>query len=198
MDDEWEDDAIELLGAMGALDDDEDPILGDLDDYVDELGARRRFGGRSRRRGRRRSLRSRLKRMLVPKTPGVPTPGGREQPLGFTTVQFTNTSALTLQLTCRPNRPIKGRRLIIDLVRSVAGSGGLLTVNRFDVGGKNQLLSQDPVTINAFAHDATLTLLALDPITPGVPGILEITASAQPGVGETVDVAATLYCLSIG
>jgi hypothetical protein len=185
--DEYEDDDDEAIELLGAIMEDEDPIL----------GLRVPRGRALAPRARRRAARRAMVKALVPRTPGVPKPGGREQVLGFEPVQFDNTSALILELTAEPDRPFKGRRLIIEAVRSAAGSGGLLTVRRFDIGGKNQLSSREPVLFAAFQPDATLSILLLDPITPGVPAVLEVEASAQPGVGETVDVGATLYGLSI-
>jgi hypothetical protein len=182
-----EDEDVEAIELLGALMDDEDPILGLRVPRGRGIGPRRR----------RRVARKALAKALVPRTPGVPAPGGREQPLGFEPIQFTDASALILEMVCEPDRPFKGRRLIIDAVRSAAGIGGLLTVRRFDIGGKNQLASREPVTITAFQPDATLSILLLDPITPGVPGVLEIEASVQPTTSATVDVGAALYGLSI-
>jgi len=170
-----EDELVELLGI-------DDPLL----------GARV-----PSRRGRRIS-RTELRRALVPKTPGVARPGGRLLMLGFEPVQFTNTSALTLNLTAEPQRPFKGGRLVIDAVRSAAGSGGLLTVSQFQVGQVNQLVSQEPIILAAFEPDATLVEISVDPATPGIDITLSITASAQPGVGETVDIGACLFGLSVG
>lgn len=181
---EAEDEAIELLGAIMGED---DPILG--------VRVRRGRGIAPRRR--RRAARKALVKALVPKTPGVPEPGGREQPMGFSPVQFTDASALILELEANPDRPFKGRRLIVEAVRSASGIGGLLTVRRFDIGGKNQLVSREPVIFGAFQADATLSILLLDPITPGVPAVLEVEASVQPTAAATVDVGATLYGLSI-
>lgn len=181
--DELDDEEIELLGE----------VLG-LDDAI--IGARRRRRG-GRRGGSRRMRRAALKQALVPKTPGVPTPGGRQQPLGYSPVQFTDASALILELVANPDRPFKGFRLVIVAVRSAAGIGGLLTLRRFDIGGKNQIASREPIVLDAFAHDATLVELALDPLTPGVPSVIEVQASVQPTTAATVDIGAALFGPSI-
>ncbi len=187
----------ELMMMLGQEDDEDDFDEEEIELLGELVGAPRRRRSSARRRPRS-MLRAQLRRALIPKTPGVPSPGGRQQPLGFTPMQFTATSALILELVADPDRPFKGMRLVIDVVRSASGSGGLITLRRFDIGGKNQLVSRQPVTANAFEVDATLVELALDPLTPGVPSVLEIQASAQPGTGETVDIGATLFGLSIG
>lgn len=186
--DDEEEEHLELLGAIM----DEDPILG-------QRRLRRLMRRPKRRRVRTvRRARAALKKALVPATPGVPKPGKRGQPLGFTPVQFTNTSALILELEADPDRPFQGERILIEAVRSVAGSGGLLTVRRIDIGGKNQLVSREPAILGSFAADATFVELELDPVTPGVTCVIEVQASAQPGVGETVDIGATMFGKSIG
>ncbi len=175
-----DEDAYELLGELMA---DDDPVLG------------ARF---SRARGGSRRARAALAKALVPRTPGVPKPGFREFPLGFEPVQFTNTSALTLNLVAEPQRPHKGTRLVLDIVRSAAGAGGLITVSTLLVGQNNQLQSAEPIIAAAFDVDATYVQLSLDPAGPGLRVIVGITCSAQPGVGETVDVGGALWGSAIG
>jgi len=181
----YDDEQIELLGAL--MEDDEDPILG-----------ARRMTRVPARRGGSRAARRALVKALVPSTPGVPKPGFREFPLGFAPIQFTPTSGLTLNLVAQPQRPHKGTRLVLDIVRSAAGSGGLITVSSILVGQQNQLQSAQPIIAAAFEQDSTYVQLALDAATPGIDVIIGVTCSAAPGAGETVDVGGALWGTAIG
>jgi hypothetical protein len=169
---------IELLGALQ-----QDPIL----------GARV-----PAKRGGTMAARQALVSALVPRTPGVPKPGAREFPLGFTPIQFGAATALTQNLVARPQRPHKGTRLVLDIVRSAAGSGGLITVSSFFVGQNNQLQSAQPIIAQAFVSDSTYVMLNLDPAVPGIDIVVGITLSAAPGAGETVDVGGALWGIAIG
>jgi hypothetical protein len=198
MDDEWDDmdldeDEIELLGELLGEDedDDEDPILGQRFRMHRRITARR-GGGRGLTRARKR-----IRRALVSRTPGVPKPGARELYLPFTGVQFDNTSALTLTATARPQIPIKGRRLVVGVTRSVAGSGGALTVVSFRVGQREQPASAGGAPVETFAAGSFGVDLAVDPAQPGIEVTIQYNAAAQPGVGETVDITTVLIGLAI-
>lgn len=185
LDDEADMEELELLGELMG----EDPILGQRTRLHTRIPAGRAGGAMS--------ARARLAKALVSKTPGVPKPGGRELPLGFTPIQATNTSALAFNLTANPQVPIKGRRLVVDVVRSAAGSGGLITVTDIRVGQRSQMVSAQPLTVTTFGAGSFGVDMALDPAEPGIVITLSVAFSAQPGVGETVDVAATLIGLAI-
>lgn len=188
-----DEDQIELLGELLGVDpyyllgeDEEDPLLGARPAMHRRVTSRRGM-----------SSRARLRSALVPKTPGVPKPGGRELVLGFPVVQFTNTSALAFNTTAAPQVPFKGRRLVIIATRSAAGSGGALTMTDLRVGQRSQLVSAQPVPIEAYQADAYGGDMAIDPATPGTDIVLSVAAAAQPGVGETVDIAACIIGLSV-
>lgn len=191
-DDEYEADMeeLELLGELMGDDDEEDPILGQRSPLHRRISARR---GGSRRI---QSSRARIRKALVPKTPGVPKPGGREQPLGFTPVQFTDSSALVFNLTAEPQVPLKGRRLIIDVVRE-AGEGGLITIVDLKVGQRSQLISAQPLIVAGYGPTAFGVDMALDPAVPGTVVTLTVACSAQPGSAKTVDIGAMIIGLSI-
>ena len=101
-------------------------------------------------------------------------------------------------MVAEPQRPFKGGRLVIDAVRSAAGIGGLLVVSSFTVGQVNQLVSAEPIILAAFEPDATLVEISVDPATPGIDIIIQITVSVAPTTAETVDVGACLFGLSVG
>lgn len=172
---------IELLGAMN-----EDPILGARRSRVP---ARR--GGSAR-------MRQALYKHLVPRSPGVPKPGFREFPLGFEPVQFTDSSNLTLFLVAHPQRPHKGTRLVLDIVRSADGIGGLITVSSFMIGENSQLQSAEPIIAASFDTDSTYVQLSCDPASVGNIITIGITCSVQPTAAATVDVGGALWGSAIG
>jgi len=173
-----DDDVIELLGMIS-----QDPILGR------RVPSRR--GGTSR-------MRAALHKALVPVTPGVPKPGAREFPLGFAPIQFVNAGPQQLDLVALPQRPHKGTRLVLDIAESVAGVGGLITVDSLLVGQANQLQSAEPIIAGAFANDSTYVMLNLDPATPGIRIVVRINITGVLGIGETVDVGGALWGVAIG
>lgn len=129
---------------------------------------------------------------LLPQIPGVPARGLGEQPLGFGATAFTATSGTLLTLTASPQRPFRGRRLIIDITRTGASATGLVTVTRLDVGVDNQLPGSGSIAAASFAANAVGVNLDLDPATPGVNVTLQLNISAAPTMTDRVDVAATL------
>lgn len=212
---------IALLGAM--FDDELEGYDEDLDDELegfhdddddDELGAfawRRRFSARTTRRGtaarrirrpRRAIVLARKKaaylNKLVPAIPGVPASGARNFPLGFGFFVFVNGGPTFTTLTANPQRPYKGARLVIDIARSVGAVAELVTVTSLNIGQDNQLVSAAALPAAGFRPDATNTVLALDPATPGIDIVLGLAVSAAPGVGETITVSAMLVGPTIG
>jgi len=178
-----DEDFITLLGALGA-----DPILG------------ARAPGRSRVALSRRvaANRAALVKALVPKTPGVNKPGARNIPLGFTPIVFTPTTALNQNLVAQTQRPFRGQRLVLDLVPSAAGVGGLVTVTSIMVGQVNMLASAQPIIAAAFVNNATYVQLDIDAATPGIIITIGIQIGVVPGAGATLSVGATLFGLAVG
>lgn len=131
-------------------------------------------------------------RRLIPPVPGVPARGLGEQPLGFGTTAFTATSGTLLTMTASPQRPFRGRRLVLDITRTGATSTGLVTLTRFDIGVDNQLPGSAAIGAAAFAATAFGVDLDLDPATPGVNITLQFAISAAPAMTDRVDIAATL------
>ncbi len=188
------------LTCMGYADD-----LADLDDLdvgsltigdLQEMGALPRRGGGRRGGGKRGNGFD--TRRLIPKTPGVPRPGARLQPLGFGASAFTATSGNIIALQALPQRPFKGQRLVIDLTRTGATSTGLVTVNRLDVGVVNQLVSSGALSVTAFAATAFDVNMQLDPATPGIAITVQLATSVIPTSPDRIDFSATLFGTSIG
>lgn len=184
-------------------------LIGELvdEDFADDpyayLGQERVL---ARRGARMRTFRSPSKRVArlaeVAREVSDPLPGvGRLQPavwpLGFPTIQFTNTSATALQSQTSPQRPFKGSRVIIALART-ANATQLVTMNNLRVGTNSQLISTDPVAVAAFAADAFHTVLQLQQAKPGVNVTFDFGVSANPGTGETIDVQPTILGITVG
>jgi len=210
----------DLLELMGVHEEDIDALLGDEDDDDDDdlegyddddaiIGARRRgrrgrFARRGRRRGRRpmrrsyQAKRAALRSALVPKTPGVPKPGGREWPLGFGVFTFVNAGVTTNTFTASPQRPFKGIRLLVVVNRSSGATAELVSISSLNVGQSNQLVGASALPAEGFAQNAFQVTLALDPATPGIDITIGMNISAAPGVGETVTVSPMIIGLAVG
>jgi hypothetical protein len=191
-------DEEDMLELMGFDDDDLDEILGDDDDDDDDdaiMGRRRRRG---RRRGRRARGRRTVRRALVPKTPGVPTPGPRNWPLGFGLFTFVNAGVTTNLFTAAPQRPFKGVRLVVVVSRSAGATAELVSITSLNVGQTNQLVGALALPAEAFGPGAFQVDLALDPATPGIDITIGVSISAAPGVAETVSVNPVIIGLAIG
>jgi hypothetical protein len=160
----------------------------DLADVGASFGPRRFTRAAARPGGQRYSP----ARRLIPPVPGVPARGLGEQPLGLGSTAFTATSGTLLTVTASPQRPFRGRRLIIDLTRTGATATGLVTLTRFDVGVDNQLPGAGAIGAGAFAATAFGVDLDLDPATPGVNITLQFNISAAPTMTDRVDIAVTL------
>lgn len=196
---------------MGLLD-----YIGDLDAYVgdDEMvGApvrrRRRQmpfyqrgGGvnvtalAQRAQGEMRDRRVMAAQVITPAAPGVPKPGPREEPLGFPAFAFVNAGATSVAQTTRPQKPFKGARLVIDIARTGATATGLITVVSLLIGSRNVLVNANPIGAAAFAANAFGVQLSMDEAVPGIDIVLTLATSAAPGVGDRIDVAATIIGLT--
>jgi len=164
----------------------------DLADVGDDLEIGWNPFKRRRKRGARGATRQIPARRLLPQIPGVPARGLGEQPLGFGATAFTAGSGTLLTLTASPQRPFRGRRLVIDLTRTGASATGLVTLTRIDVGVDNQLPGSGALAVSTFANNAVGVNLDMDPCTPGVNIVLQFNISAAPAMADRVDLAAAL------
>lgn len=181
-------------------------VLGAVLEDPYEMGATRRVRARygapaamrlSQLTAHREKAIARTEEEIASPLPGVPAIGPKVLTMGMPTVQFTNTSALTLQSVAQPQKPFQPYRLIIGVTRSAAGSGGAITLTTFSFGTNEQRVAIQPQAVEAYAGDVTYSQMKLDPVQPGVDITLAVTAAAQPGVGETVDVTFLFFGLAI-
>lgn len=135
---------------------------------------------------------------LVPRIPGAPAVGMRMQPLGFPVVIFTATSGTALVSTTRPQRPFKGKRLVVALARTGASATGLVTVTALNIGTNNQFVSSGPIGADAFAANAFDTNLELAACTTALDITINYAISAAPTTTDTVAVATTIIGEAIG
>jgi hypothetical protein len=166
--------------------------LADIGDY--DLGA---FGFRRKKRPARGAVSRVPARRLIPSTPGVPNRGLGEQPLGLGASAFTAASGTLLTLSASPQRPFRGRRLVVDITRTGASATGLVTITRLDVGADNQLPGSGAIGAGTFAATAFGVDLDLDPATPGVTVTAQFNISAAPAMADRVDFSATLIGQSV-
>jgi len=176
----------EMLGdyeIMGALDDE---MLGALQASNPEV-----LGAIARRAARRSPGATRLAQRFAMKAPGVPSPGARRLPLGFDSFTFVNAGVTSFNFDADVQIPFKGRRLIIDVVRTGA-AGIAVRVDDIQVGTRSQLAGQKRISASAFAANAFDVDLGMDPCQPGVKLLIVVSLSAGPGVGDSIVVTPTI------
>jgi hypothetical protein len=169
------------------------------DDFVmgdDELGAIVRASRRAAASyaGRRAMPVARL----MSKIPGAPAVGLRQYPLGFGVFTFTAASGTATTVTATPQRPFKGRRLVIDIARTGATATGLVSITSLLVGQNNQLVSAQALPAAAFGPTSFGVDLDLDPATPGILLVLALSISVAPGGADTVAVSPAIIGDAIG
>jgi hypothetical protein len=92
-----------------------------------------------------------------------------------------------------PQAPIRGERLVIDVVATSAAVG-LVTVKLLQVGVEPQQAdTSQPAPASMFAKDVTYGHIAMQVADPGIRVALTLGITASPGAGETVTAAAGLF-----
>jgi hypothetical protein len=182
-------------------------FLGALDDYIGDIGVRRRGGGmRGMRRGggggggfslmRRGSpsfqaasdRANQVGRMVRPDLAGAPARDAALLPAGFPIFSFalaTGTNIITQQMNVLT--AFRGQRLVAQVVRS--GTSAQTTapiIQIFSVGMRPVLATGVGVPLEIFAQNAFDTNLLLPPTMPGVTYILGISLSAALTTTDTV------------
>jgi len=137
-------------------------------------------------------------RRLVPQVPGAPAIGLRMQPMGIGNVTFTATSGLALTASSRPQRPFKGKRLVVGIARTGASATGLVTVTSLNIGTNNQFVSSAPISADAFGPGAFDTNLELAACSTALDITIAFAISAAPTTVDTVALNATLIGEAIG
>lgn len=135
---------------------------------------------------------------IIPTIPGAPAIGVKLQPLGFTVVSFTATSGLSLTATTRPQKPFKGRRLVVDIARTGTTATGLVTINSLNVGVNNQWVSSNPVGAGSFAATAFDVNVELSACSSALDITVNYSITAAPTMTDRVDIATTLFGETVG
>jgi hypothetical protein len=136
--------------------------------------------------------------MVQPQLPGVPDRGGRVQPLGFENGAFTAAGPAVVTIRARPQRPLRGGRLVADFTRTGATATGLLTLVQLVVATDGQLLSGDPISFAALSPNAFGVGVNLSPAAVGNEIFATVAISALPTMTDRVDFNLTLFGLTVG
>lgn len=135
---------------------------------------------------------------LVSAVPGASARGGKVQPLGFTNGVFNATSGTTITVRARPQRPLRGGRLVGSFARQGASATGLLTLVSLFVGTDGQLLSGDPISFDALAPNAFGVGVNLTPAAVGQEIVATVAISGAPTMTDSVTFNLTMFGMSIG
>jgi hypothetical protein len=135
---------------------------------------------------------------VQPQMPGVPDRGGRVQPLGFENGAFTVAGPAVVTIRARPQRPLRGGRLVADFTRSGATATGLLTLVQLVVATDGQLLSGDPISFAALSPNAFGVGVNLSPAAVGNEIFATVAVSALPTGADRIDFNLTLFGLTVG
>ena len=135
---------------------------------------------------------------IIPTIPGAPAIGVKLQPLGFGVITFTATSGTALPATTRPQKPFKGRRLVVDIARTGATATGLITVTSLTVGVNNQFVSTGAVGAGAFAATAFDCNVELSACSSALDITVNYATSLAPTAPDTISIGTTLFGESVG
>lgn len=135
---------------------------------------------------------------VQPQLPGVPDRGGRVQPLGFENGAFTSAGPAVVTIRARPQRPLRGGRLVADFTRTGVTATGLLTLVQLVVATDGQLLSGDPISFAALSPNAFGVGVNLSPAAVGNEIFATVAVSALPAMADRIDFNLTLFGLTVG
>jgi hypothetical protein len=135
---------------------------------------------------------------VQPNMPGVPDRGGRVQPLGFENGAFTVSGPAVVTVRARPQRPLRGGRLVADFTRTGVSATGLLTLVQLVVATDGQLLSGDPISFAALSPNAFGVGVNLSPAAVGNEIFATVATSALPTGQDRIDFNLTLFGLTVG
>lgn len=135
---------------------------------------------------------------IIPTIPGAPQIGVKLQPLGFGAITFTATSGTALPASTRPQKPFKGRRLIVALARTGATATGLVSIASLTIGVNNQFVSTGAVGADAFGPGAFDANVELSACSTALDITINYTISAAPTATDTVAISSTLFGETVG
>jgi hypothetical protein len=172
-------------------------FLGALDNYVGDIGVRRRGGGMRAMRPRSSGSPSfqaasyranAVAAMVRPDLAGAPARDAALLPAGFPIFAFalaTGTNIVTQQMNVQT--AFRGQRLVASVIRN--GASAALTapiIQIFTIGMKPVLATGSGVPLEIFAQNAFDTNLLLPPTVPGVTYTLGISLSAALTTTDTI------------
>lgn len=135
---------------------------------------------------------------IIPSIPGAPAIGVKLQPLGFEDVVFTATSGTALPATTRPQKPFKGRRLVVEIARTGATATSLVKVTSLTVGTNNQFVSTSPTSAGAFAGGNFDVNVELSACTSALDMAVNYSIRTAPTMTDTIEVGTTLFGETVG
>lgn len=135
---------------------------------------------------------------IVPTIPGAPAIGVKLQPLGFGATTFTATSGTALPASTRPQKPFKGRRLVVALARTGTTATGLVSIASLTIGVNNQFVSTGAVGADAFGPGAFDCNVELSACSTALDITVNYTISAAPTMTDTVAISTTLFGETVG
>ena len=135
---------------------------------------------------------------IIPTIPGAPAIGVKLQPLGFSTVTFTATSGTSLVASTRPQKPFKGRRLVVDIARTGATATGLITITAINIGVNNQLVSSGAIGAGAFAATAFDCNVELSACSTALDITVNYSTTLAPTAPDNIAIATTLFGETVG
>ena len=182
----------EILGAV----DDED-LMGEDLMGEDLMGEDDDLMGRRGRRRPQRGTAGRLARASI--APGVPSTGGRMQPLAFGAATFVNAGATQITLSAEPQRPCIIRKLVASVSRVGPGATAAVLIGSITVGSNNQIVNSGNLPVELFDTATQNNQVAFDAAQPGVQVNIVINLNgAALGPGETITVSFGAIVETIG
>jgi hypothetical protein len=135
---------------------------------------------------------------IIPSIPGVPAVGVKLQPLGFSDVVFTATSGTALPAETRPQKPFKGRRLVVEIARTGASATALVKVTSITVGTNNQFVSTQSTSAGAYAGGNFDVNVELSACTSALDIAVNYSIRTAPAMADTIEIGTTLFGESVG
>jgi hypothetical protein len=136
---------------------------------------------------------------LMSNVPGVPQNSQLYIPLGLGSFVFTSVTPTSFPFQTNPQKPVRPRRLWIDIARS-AGAGGVgAEVTDIKIGTKSMLGGASAIPAAQFAPGAfAMKYQLFDSASPGLLVTVQFSLTTAVPVGESVSVSVSFDCDSIG
>lgn len=131
--------------------------------------------------------------------PGVPTPGRRKRPMGFSNgITFNSTSGTLLTLTAQIQKPFSPDRLFLSVARNGAtAQTPLILVQSIKIGSDEQLIAPG-VPVEMFAAQAFEVDVELDEAAAGLTFSVQISISAPVTTTDTIVVGCGVNGVTFG